>query len=47
VATLNQLLQQEAALHQNQFNQKGFEWVDLNHRQESVISFKRKGKKSR
>jgi 1,4-alpha-glucan branching enzyme len=33
VATLNQLLQQEAALHQNQFNQKGFEWVDLNHRQ--------------
>jgi 1,4-alpha-glucan branching enzyme len=45
VATLNQLLQQEAALHQNQFNQKGFEWVDLNHRQESVISFKRKGKK--
>ncbi|MEI2822609.1 MAG: 1,4-alpha-glucan branching protein GlgB [Chitinophagaceae bacterium] len=45
VATLNQLLQQEAALYQNQFNQKGFEWVDLNHRQESVISFKRKGKK--
>jgi 1,4-alpha-glucan branching enzyme len=35
----------EQALHQNQFNIYGFEWVDLNHRAESVICYKRKGKK--
>jgi 1,4-alpha-glucan branching enzyme len=42
---LNNLLKTEPALHENQFNQDGFEWVDLNHRQESVVVFKRKGKK--
>lgn len=45
VADLNNLLKTEAALHHNQFNMDGFEWVDLNHRAESVIVFKRKGKK--
>jgi 1,4-alpha-glucan branching enzyme len=45
VADLNKLLQSEPALYENQFNTDGFEWVDLNHRQESVIAFKRKGKK--
>lgn len=45
VADLNHLLRTEAALHHNQFNMDGFEWVDLNHRAESVIVFKRKGKK--
>ena len=45
MATLNQLLRHEPALFENQFNQKGFEWIDLEHRQETVISFKRKGKK--
>ena len=45
VATLNQLLKDEPALYENQFNIDGFEWVDLNHRQESVIVFQRKGKK--
>ncbi len=44
VVKLNQLLRQEPALHDNQFNIYGFEWVDLNHRAESVIVFKRKGK---
>ena len=45
VATLNQLLKDEPALYENQFNIDGFEWVDLNHRHESVIVFARKGKK--
>jgi 1,4-alpha-glucan branching enzyme len=42
---LNKLLRSEAALYENQFNIDGFEWVDLDHRAESVIVFKRKGKK--
>jgi 1,4-alpha-glucan branching enzyme len=41
------LLKSEPALYENQFNQYGFEWVDLNHRSESVIVFKRKGKKAK
>jgi len=45
VSDLNKLLRQESALHHNQFNMDGFEWVDLNHRAESVIVFKRKGRK--
>ena len=45
VGDLNNLLATESALHQNQFHIDGFEWVDLNHRAESVISFKRKGSK--
>jgi len=42
---LNRLLKAEPALYENQFNNSGFEWVDLDHRQESVIVYKRKGKK--
>ena len=45
IADLNRLLVAEPALYQNQFNIEGFEWVDLNHRAESVICYKRKGKK--
>jgi len=45
VRDLNLLLQNEPALYENQFNIYGFEWVDLNHRSESVIVYKRKGKK--
>jgi 1,4-alpha-glucan branching enzyme len=41
---LNYLLQSEPALYVNQFSNDGFEWVDLNHRDESVMAFKRKGK---
>ncbi|NCU04673.1 MAG: 1,4-alpha-glucan branching protein GlgB, partial [Chitinophagaceae bacterium] len=44
VKSLAGLLKSEPALYENQFNQYGFEWVDLNHRSESVIVFKRKGK---
>ncbi|HTQ29074.1 MAG TPA: 1,4-alpha-glucan branching protein GlgB [Puia sp.] len=43
VADLNHLLKNEPALYENQFNIYGFEWVDLNHRSESVIVYKRKG----
>jgi 1,4-alpha-glucan branching enzyme len=44
VRDLNHLLTREPALYENQFTINGFEWVDLNHRPESVISYKRKGK---
>jgi 1,4-alpha-glucan branching enzyme len=45
VRDLNFLLRNEPALYENQFNMYGFEWVDLNHRAETVIVFRRKGKK--
>jgi 1,4-alpha-glucan branching enzyme len=45
VGDLNKLLKAEPAMYQNQFTKDGFEWVDLNHRQESVMVYKRKGKK--
>lgn len=44
VTDLNKLLRAEPALYERQFKQDGFEWVDLNHRQESVVVYKRKGK---
>ncbi len=44
VTDLNKLLQSEPALYENQFSIYGFEWVDLNHRTETVVSFRRKGK---
>src|SRR5215212_309767 len=43
VRDLNMLLRAEPALYENQFSIDGFEWVDLNHRQESVITYRRKG----
>ena len=45
VTDLNKLLKEQPALFQNQFNINGFEWVDLDHRQESVMAYCRKGKK--
>jgi len=39
------LYRDEPALHENQFNTKGFEYVDVNHRAESVVIFRRKGTK--
>jgi 1,4-alpha-glucan branching enzyme len=47
VRDLNHLLVSEPAMYENQFNIYGFEWVDLNHRDECVISYKRMGKKSK
>lgn len=43
VSDLNKLLRNEPALYQNQFNIYGFDWIDLNHREQSVIVYKRKG----
>ncbi|MEI9945471.1 MAG: 1,4-alpha-glucan branching protein GlgB [Chitinophagaceae bacterium] len=47
VTGLNELLQNEPALYENQFSEEGFEWIDLNHRDESVIVYRRKGKKEK
>ena len=44
VQKLNELYTSEPALYENQFDPSGFEWVDLQHRSESVMAFKRKGK---
>ncbi|MEY3152909.1 MAG: 1,4-alpha-glucan branching protein GlgB, partial [Bacteroidota bacterium] len=43
VSALAHLIKQEPSLHANQFTPDGFEWHDLDHRNESVISFCRKG----
>jgi 1,4-alpha-glucan branching enzyme len=45
VQQLNHLYRNEPALYEKQFEPGGFEWVDLNHRADSVIVYKRKGKK--
>jgi 1,4-alpha-glucan branching enzyme len=47
VKDLCHLYKNEPALHELQFDSSGFEWVDLNHRQESVMVFRRKGKKKK
>jgi 1,4-alpha-glucan branching enzyme len=44
VRDLNFLLRNEPALYENQFHINGFEWIDLNHRDECVIVYRRKGK---
>lgn len=44
VQKLNELYTSEPALYELQFDPAGFEWVDLRHRSESVMAFKRKGK---
>ena len=46
VQKLNELYRNTPALYENQFSSDGFEWIDLNHRTESVLVFKRKGKKA-
>jgi 1,4-alpha-glucan branching enzyme len=43
VEKLNQLYKNYPALYQKQFDVDGFEWIDLNHRAEGVIVYKRKG----
>ena len=45
IQKLNELYRSEPALYQKQFDADGFEWVDLNHRADSVLVFKRKGEK--
>ncbi|MFM2137995.1 MAG: hypothetical protein RJA57_302, partial [Bacteroidota bacterium] len=45
VRDLNRLLRTEPGLYGDQFRVEGFEWVDLGHRAESVIAYKRKGRR--
>ncbi|MEO8569436.1 MAG: 1,4-alpha-glucan branching protein GlgB [Ginsengibacter sp.] len=45
VSALNQLYRAEPALYELQFDKTGFEWIDLDKRNESVIVYMRKGKK--
>ncbi len=44
VAALNHLLVNEPALYEQQFKPEGFEWVDLTHYDECVMTYKRKSK---
>ena len=46
IRALNSLYRDLPALHVRQFEQDGFEWVDLNHREDSVITYKRKSSKT-
>jgi 1,4-alpha-glucan branching enzyme len=43
VRDLAKLLKSYKSLYINQFDHKGFEWKDLDHRAESIISYLRKG----
>ena len=45
VKALNKLYTTIPALHQKQFEMGGFEWVNLNHKDEGVLVYKRKGNK--
>lgn len=45
VKALNHLYRTEPALYECQFEPGGFEWIDLNHRSEGVMVYRRKGKK--
>jgi len=47
VQKLNELYRTEPALYEKQFEQGGFEWVDLNHRSDAVMVYKRKGNKAK
>lgn len=46
IKDLNKLLVSNPALYANQFNVFGFEWIDLNHRDECIIVYRRKGKRA-
>lgn len=43
VRDLNHLYRSSPALHRNEFDWQGFEWIDCNDSEQSVISFLRKG----
>jgi len=47
VRDLNHILTSERALYENQFNINGFEWVDLNHRDDCILVYRRRGKEER
>jgi 1,4-alpha-glucan branching enzyme len=43
IQKLNELYRSEPAFYEQQFEPGGFEWINLDHRSETVIAFKRKG----
>jgi 1,4-alpha-glucan branching enzyme len=47
VKDLNHLYKDEPALHELQFEAAGFEWIDLDNRNESVMVYRRKGTKKK
>jgi 1,4-alpha-glucan branching enzyme len=47
VADLNNLVQREPALHELDFDGRGFEWIDCHNWQDSVLAFVRRGSNSR
>jgi 1,4-alpha-glucan branching enzyme len=47
VKDLNHLYKNEPALHELQFDPAGFEWIDLNNRNESIMVYRRKGNKKK
>jgi len=47
LADLNKLYTSQSAFFDYQFEPKGFEWIDLNHRDVCVMSYMRKGKKKK
>ena len=44
VRALNHLYRSEPALHELQFDPKGFEWLSIEHRAEGILIYRRKGK---
>jgi len=47
VADLNNLVRREPALHELDFDGRGFEWIDCHNWQDSVLAFVRRGSRSR
>ena len=47
IKELNSILKDNPALYARQFSTEGFEWIDLDHRNESVIAYRRKGLKAK
>lgn len=45
IKKLNRVLRSEPAMYEQQFNPAGFQWVDLNHRNDCVMVYKRMGKR--
>jgi len=44
VRALNHIYKDNPAMYEYQFDQKGFEWVAIEHKYEGILAFKRKGK---
>ena len=47
VRDLNLLYAKEPALYEKQFEPAGFKWIDLNHRDECILVYKRMGNKEK